>query len=130
MIGVRLTGALDGWASAKDVILHLAGLLTVQGGTGHIIEYFGPGVESLSCTGMATICNMGAEVGATTSLFPYTARMGAYLRKTQRSHVADAAERHASLLLSADERVEYDRVVEIDLSKLEPHISTRKDGVC
>ena len=84
VIGVRLTGQLNGWTSPKDVILKLAGILTVKGGTGAIIEYFGPGVKSISCTGMGTICNMGAEIGATTSVFPYNERMGEYLRATKR----------------------------------------------
>src|SRR5271156_4120238 len=91
ILGVELTGALSGWASPKDVILKLAGLLTVRGGTGYIIEYFGKGVETLSCTGMATICNMGAEVGATTSLFPFTQASADYLAATHRSPVAHAA---------------------------------------
>ncbi len=82
VIGVNLTGALSGWTSPKDVILKVAGILTVKGGTGAIIEYYGPGIESISCTGMATICNMGAEIGATTSVFPYGSRMKKYLEAT------------------------------------------------
>eukprot|EP00004_Rigifila_ramosa_P011628 TRINITY_DN2490_c0_g2_i1.p2 TRINITY_DN2490_c0_g2~~TRINITY_DN2490_c0_g2_i1.p2 ORF type:complete len:603 (+),score=142.93 TRINITY_DN2490_c0_g2_i1:614-2422(+) len=125
VLGVRLSGQLSGWASPKDVILRLAGLLTVRGGTGFILEYFGEGVESLSCTGMATICNMGAEVGATTSVFPFTAKQAEYLRATGRSAIAEAASRHASLLRAdagtAGEH--YDEVIEVDLSALEPHIN-------
>ncbi|RKP14655.1 aconitate hydratase [Piptocephalis cylindrospora] len=129
VLGVRLTGSLDGWTSPKDVILHLAGQLTVRGGTGHIIEYFGPGVSSLSCTGMATMCNMGAEVGATTSLFPYTPAMASYLKATRRSHMAEAANAVASEYLSPDTDVTrdpksfYDRIIDIDLSTLKPHVS-------
>ncbi|KAJ3294298.1 aconitate hydratase [Blyttiomyces sp. JEL0837] len=124
VLGVHLTGKLNRWASPKDVILTLAGLLTVQGGTNYIIEYFGPGTETLSCTGMATICNMGAEVGATTSLFPYSASMRAYLNSTGRSPLAQAADEalHKGLL-RADKAADYDRVIEIDLSKIEPHIN-------
>jgi aconitate hydratase len=124
VLGVRLTGKLSGWANPKDVILHLVGVLTVQGGTNHIIEYFGPGVETLSCTGMATICNMGAEVGATTSVFPYTDAMKRYLIATRRSKQAEQSDiNKAAGLLSADPGAEYDRVIEIDLSLLEPHIN-------
>ncbi|KAI9354301.1 aconitase [Zopfochytrium polystomum] len=124
VIGVRLTGKLSKWAAPKDVILSLAGKLTVQGATNHIIEYFGPGTENLSCTGMATICNMGAEVGATTSVFPFTAAMGHYLRSTGRSDLAARAEAAAREgLLSRDAQSEYDKVVEIDLDKVEPHIN-------
>jgi aconitate hydratase len=127
LIGVRLTGTLNGWASPKDVILKLCGILTVKGGTNRVVEYFGPGVASLSCTGKATITNMGAELGATTSLFPYDERMDAYLRGTSRSNLADLAQRRPELL-GADTEVEaspdkyFDRIVEIDLAKLEPHI--------
>ncbi|KAJ1537264.1 Aconitate hydratase mitochondrial [Cladochytrium tenue] len=91
VIGVKLTGKLSGWSSAKDIILKVAGILTVKGGTGAIVEYFGPGVDSISCTGMATICNMGAEIGATTSLFPFNKRMADYLVSTKRSSIADYA---------------------------------------
>ncbi|HEY3270927.1 MAG TPA: aconitate hydratase [Geothrix sp.] len=122
LIGVKLTGALQGWTSPKDVILKLAGILTVKGGTGAIVEYFGPGVDSISCTGMGTICNMGAEIGATTSLFPYNHRMAEYLRATGRGEIADLAEGFADHLM-ADEGCEYDQVVEIDLGTLEPHIN-------
>lgn len=121
-IGVKLTGSLGGWTSPKDVILKLAGILTVKGGTGAIVEYFGPGVESLSCTGMGTICNMGAEIGATTSIFPYTKSMGEYLRATNRSDIASASEAFAENL-RADPKAEYDQVIEINLSELEPHIN-------
>ncbi|TPX56912.1 3-isopropylmalate dehydratase [Powellomyces hirtus] len=124
ILGVRLTGKLQGWTSPKDVILHLAGLLTVRGATNHIIEYFGPGAETLSCTGMATMCNMGAEVGATTSTFPYSPAMSQYLRATHRAGVADAADQaHAAGFLSADAGAAYDKVIEINLSTLEPHIN-------
>lgn len=128
LIGVRLSGQLSGWASPKDVILKLAGILTVKGGTNAIIEYFGEGTASLSCTGKATICNMGAEVGATTSVFPYDEEMGRYLSATGREEVASMAAACASCL-RADDEVEanpeayYDRVIEIDLSALEPYIN-------
>lgn len=128
IIGVRLTGQLNGWAAPKDVILKLAGILTVKGGTNAIIEYFGPGTESLSATGKATICNMGAEVGATTSLFPFDDRMATYLKATEREQVALMAESVAADLC-ADEAVlanpekYYDRIIEIDLSTLEPYIN-------
>lgn len=127
LVGVHLTGALNGWAAPKDVILYLCGLLTTKGGTNKIIEYFGPGVETISCTGKATITNMGAELGATTSLFPFDGRMAAYLRATERAAVADLAERYATDLC-ADEDVPrqpeayYDEIVEINLSELEPYI--------
>merc|ERR1712137_57144 len=121
-IGVHLTGELSGWTSPKDIILKLAGILTVKGGTGFIIEYFGPGVRSISSTGMGTICNMGAEVGATTSLFPYNERMAAYLRATRREDIAAEANKYKDLL-TADEGAKYDDVIEIDLDTLEPHIN-------
>ncbi|KAI5813914.1 aconitase family-domain-containing protein [Pyronema omphalodes] len=125
ILGVRLEGQLNGWATPKDVILHLAGKLTVRGGTGYIIEYHGPGVETLSATGMGTICNMGAEVGATTSLFPMTSSTLAYLNATGRSHVAEAAVKtqKESDYLRADETAKYDEVITINLSELEPHIN-------
>lgn len=128
IIGVRLTGRLSAWASPKDVILHLAGVLTVKGGTNAIIEYFGEGAESISCTGKATICNMGAEVGATCSVFPYDARMADYLRATDRAEVANMADANALHLVAdaevlADPERYYDRVIEIDLSALRPHIN-------
>lgn len=128
LIGVHLKGSLNGWASPKDVILKLAGLLTVKGATNAIIEYFGEGTASLSATGKATICNMGAEVGATTSIFPYDAEMEKYLCATGREEVAKMASENASCL-RADKEVEaaphlyYDRVIEIDLSALEPYIN-------
>ncbi|KAI9591616.1 aconitate hydratase [Syncephalis fuscata] len=121
-IGVKLTGKISGWTSPKDVILKVAGILTVKGGTGAIVEYFGEGVDSLSCTGMATICNMGAEIGATTSVFPFNHRMGAYLRATNRSQIATASERFAHNL-RADEDAKYDQVIEINLTELEPYIN-------
>jgi len=93
LIGVKLTGKMSGWTSAKDIILWVAGKLTVKGGTGAIVEYFGEGADSLSATGKATICNMGAEIGATCSLFAYDAKMSAYLKGTSRSEVADAADK-------------------------------------
>ncbi len=122
LIGVKLTGKLSGWASPKDVILKLAGILTVKGGTGAIVEYFGEGVDSISCTGMGTICNMGAEIGATTSVFPFNHRMSQYLRATSRVALAELAEAFAEHL-KADEGCEYDQVIEINLSELEPHIN-------
>ncbi|MCP4808327.1 MAG: aconitate hydratase [Proteobacteria bacterium] len=126
-IGVRLTGELNGWASAKDVILKVCEILTVKGGTNSIVEYFGPGCASISCTGKGTICNMGAEHGATTSTFPYDESMGRYLRATNRGEIADLCDKYAEHL-RADPEVEaeperyYDRVIEIDLSTLEPHV--------
>lgn len=123
VIGVKLTGKLSGWTSPKDIILKVAGILTVKGGTGAIVEYFGPGVESISCTGMATICNMGAEIGATTSLFPYNKRMSNYLAATGRKDIAAAADKFASSLFAADSGAKYDQVIELDLSTLEPHIN-------
>nr|XP_053630480.1 aconitate hydratase, mitochondrial-like [Cherax quadricarinatus] len=122
VIGVKLTGKLSGWTSPKDVILKVAGILTVKGGTGAIIEYFGPGVDSISCTGMATICNMGAEIGATTSVFPYNSRMRQYLAATSRKDIASLADANISLL-TPDEGSPYDQVIEINLSELEPHIN-------
>ena len=126
-IGVKLTGKLTGWASPKDVILKLAGMLTTKGGTNAIVEYFGEGCASISCTGKATITNMGAEVGATTSIFPYDERMKAYLEATGRQFAADLAEERAHLLRADDEVIAdpdkyYDQVVEVDLSTLEPHL--------
>ncbi len=128
VMGVRLTGKLQGWTSPKDVILKLAGILTVKGGTGFIVEYFGDGTESLSCTGKGTICNMGAEIGATTSLFPFDESMARYLSATGRTEVAVAAESVAAHL-QADPEVYvdpshyYDQVIEIDLSALEPYVN-------
>jgi aconitate hydratase len=128
IIGVKLTGELNGWTSSKDIILKLAGILTVKGGTGAIIEYFGEGTKSISCTGKATICNMGAEVGATTSVFPFDEKMAEYLKSTGRADVAELAE-GASEHLCADEKVYdnpetfYDSIVEINLSELEPYLN-------
>ncbi|HEV7349558.1 aconitate hydratase [Telluribacter sp.] len=128
LIGIKLTGTLSGWASAKDVILWVAGQLTVKGGTGYILEYFGPGAESLSATGKGTICNMGAEVGATTSIFAYDEKMGSYLRATERADIADAADAVKQHLRSddavyADPATYFDQVLELDLSTLEPYIN-------
>ena len=128
VIGVKLTGELNGWTSSKDVILKVAGILTVKGGTGAIVEYFGPGAESLSCTGKGTICNMGAEIGATTSTFGYDESMSRYLRHTGRADIADLADAVAEHLTGdadcyADPEQYFDRVIEIDLSTLEPHIN-------
>ncbi|KAG2062066.1 aconitate hydratase [Suillus hirtellus] len=124
VVGIHLTGKLSGWATPKDLILHLAGKLTVRGGTGRILEYFGPGVANQSCTGLATVANMGAEVGATTSTFPYTENMRAYLNATGRAPVARAADQAASMgFLNADKGAEYDELIEINLSKLEPTIN-------
>ena len=127
MIGVHLTGSLSGWTSSKDVILKVAQILTVRGGTGAIVEYFGPGAAAISCTGKATICNMGAEIGATTSIFPYDHRSRAYLEATGRNavaHAADAVARHlrADDEILADPGSFFDEIVEIDLTALEPHI--------
>jgi len=122
VIGVKLTGELQGWASPKDVILKVAGILTVKGGTGAIVEYHGPGVDSMSCTGMGTICNMGAEIGATTSIFPYNASMSDYLKSTERAGIASVADKYAEHLVP-DEGCEYDELIEIDLSTLEPSLN-------
>ncbi|MBS7332664.1 MAG: aconitate hydratase [Weeksellaceae bacterium] len=128
LIGVKLTGKLSGWASPKDVILEVAGLLTVKGGTGAIVEYFGEGAESLSATGKGTICNMGAEIGATTSIFAYDDASERYLRATDRNDVADAANEMKSYLRSDDEVYAnpanfYDQLIEINLSELEPRLN-------
>ena len=127
IVGVKLTGSLKGWAAPKDVILKLLDILTVKGGTNRIIEYFGPGAESISCTGKGTITNMGAELGATTSIFPYDSRMKTYLDATQRARIATLAEANRDLLtadpeIAADPENYYDLVIEIDLDTLEPHI--------
>ncbi|XP_037320353.2 aconitate hydratase, mitochondrial [Pungitius pungitius] len=122
VIGVKLSGALSGWTSPKDVILKVAGILTVKGGTGAIVEYHGPGVDSISCTGMATICNMGAEIGATTSVFPYNHRMRTYLEKTGRGQIAAQADEFSHLLVP-DEGCEYDQLIELNLDELKPHIN-------
>jgi aconitate hydratase len=126
-VGVHLTGEMSGWTAPKDVILKLCGLLTVKGGTNRVIEYFGPGTASISCTGKGTITNMGAELGATTSVFPFDERMDVYLRGTERAKLADLAVKYRHLLTPDPECVAspkkfYDQVVEIDLSKLEPQI--------
>ena len=127
VIGVHLKGKLNGWTSAKDVILYLCGLLTTKGGTDKVVEYFGEGASSISCTGKGTITNMGAELGATTSVFPYDAKMGAYLTVTQRDFVTKLADKFRADLTAdpetaADPKKYYDEVIEIDLDKLEPHI--------
>ena len=127
LIGVRLTGKLNGWASPKDVILYLCGLLTVKGGTNKIVEYFGPGAETISATGKGTICNMGAELGATTSVFPFDQKMVAYMTVTDRTDLANLASTHKDLLVADPEVYQspekyYDQIVEVDLSTLEPHV--------
>jgi len=128
VIGVKLTGSLRGWTSPKDLILKVAGILTVKGGTGAIVEYFGEGTKSISCTGKGTICNMGAEIGATTSIFPYDSRMADYLRATERSKIARLADTVAEHLQPDPEVVSspheyYDQIVEINLSDLEPMVN-------
>ncbi|HMT28799.1 MAG TPA: aconitate hydratase, partial [Bacteroidia bacterium] len=128
LIGVKLTGKLSGWTSAKDVILKVAGILTVKGGTGAIVEYFGEGADSLSCTGKGTICNMGAEIGATTSVFGYDVKMADYLRSTARADVAAMADKVAEHLkgdaeVYANPEKYFDQVIEINLSELEPHVN-------
>jgi len=128
LIGIKLTGKLSGWSSAKDVILKVAGILTVKGGTGAIVEYFGPGADAISCTGKGTICNMGAEIGATTSIFAYDEKMEQYLTGTNRAALAEEANK-VKEYLTADPGVYenpelyFDQVIEIDLSSLEPHIN-------
>ncbi len=128
LIGVKLTGSMSGWTSSKDVILKVAGILTVKGGTGAIVEYFGEGARSLSCTGKGTICNMGAEIGATTSTFGYDEAMSRYLRATDRADVAELADGVAEYITGdpecyANPEQYFDQVIEIDLSTLEPHIN-------
>ena len=128
LIGVKLVGKLSGWTAPKDVILKVAGILTVKGGTGAIVEYFGEGATAMSCTGKGTICNMGAEIGATTSTFGYDASMGRYLRATNRADVADAADEIAPYLTGdpevyAEPEKYFDQVIEINLSELEPHLN-------
>jgi len=128
LIGVKLSGELSGWASPKDVILKLAGILTVKGGTGSIIEYFGDGVNTLSCTGKGTICNMGAEIGATTSIFSYDSKMEEYLNATGRSELATIANDVKEFLVPDEEVVDnpknfFDEVIEINLSELEPYLN-------
>jgi aconitate hydratase len=126
--GVKLTGKLSGWTSPKDVILKLAGILTVKGGTGKIVEYFGPGTAAISCTGKGTICNMGAEIGATTSVFPYDSRMADYLKATGREELAELCNGIADALQADPEihknpEMYYDEIIEIDLDQLEPHVN-------
>ncbi|MDP1819277.1 MAG: aconitase family protein, partial [Acidimicrobiales bacterium] len=128
MIGVRLIGRLSGWSSPKDIILKVAEILTVKGGTGAIVEYFGPGADSITATGKATVCNMGAEIGATTSVFPYDGNMGAYLRATGRAAIADAADCVADDLrpddaVLKDPGAHFDQLIEIDLDTLGPMIN-------
>lgn len=128
LIGVKLTGKMSGWTSAKDVILKVAGILTVKGGTGAIVEYFGDGADGLSCTGKGTICNMGAEIGATTSLFHYSSKMKDYLEATDRADIAAEVEKVADHLRADPEVFDapekyYDQVIEIDLNELEPHVN-------
>ena len=128
LIGVKLTGKLSGWVSPKDVILKVAGILTVKGGTGAIVEYFGEGADAMSCTGKGTICNMGAEIGATTSIFAYDQNMSNYLRHTEREKVADLADVVMEHLRADEEVFEnpekyYDQVIEINLSELQPYIN-------
>ncbi|TYB79603.1 aconitate hydratase [Bizionia myxarmorum] len=128
LIGVKLTGSLNGWTSAKDVILKVAGILTVKGGTGAIVEYFGPGAQNLSCTGKGTICNMGAEIGATTSTFGYDDSMERYLRATDRNDIADEANKIREYLTGDDEvyaspETYFDQVIEINLDTLRPHLN-------
>lgn len=127
-VGVVLTGKMSGWAAPKDVITKLCGVLTVKGGTNRVVEYLGPGVKSISCTGKGTITNMGAELGATTSIFPYDDRMKTYLQATKRGKIADVCDKYADLLradpeVEADPKKYFDEVVEIDLDKLEPIVS-------
>lgn len=127
LIGVKLTGKLNGWASPKDVILYICGLLTVKGGTNKIVEYFGPGAETISATGKGTITNMGAELGATTSIFPFDEKMVAYLNITERADIAKLAAANRSMLVADPEVYQspekyFDEIVEIDLSTLEPHV--------
>jgi aconitate hydratase len=127
LVGVKLTGRLSGWVSSKDVILYLCGLLTVKGGTNKIIEYFGPGAATISCTGKGTITNMGAELGATTSIFPFDDKMVAYLNITERAEIAELAQAHREHLIADPEVLQspenyYDQIVEINLSELEPHV--------
>jgi aconitate hydratase len=128
LIGVKLAGKMSGWTSAKDIILKVAGILTVKGGTGAIVEYFGDGAESLSCTGKGTICNMGAEIGATCSMFAYDTKMADYLKGTNRSDVANLADEVAEHLRSDKEVYDnpeafYDQLIEINLDDLEPHVN-------
>src|SRR5207237_4981608 len=127
LIGIKLTGKLSGWTAPKDIILKVAGILTVKGGTGAIVEYFGEGADAISATGKATICNMGAEIGATCSIFAYDDRMSAYLESTDRADIAQLADGikdhlrpDAEVYANPDQY--YDHLIELDLSDLEPHI--------
>src|SRR3954464_1637096 len=127
LIGVKLTGELSGWTAAKDIILKVAGMLTVKGGTGAIVQYFGPGTQTISATGKATVCNMGAEIGATCSLFDYDLNTAKYMKATGREDLADLADHYAEFLVDdpevdGDPERYFDRVIEIDLSALEPHL--------
>jgi aconitate hydratase len=125
VIGVNLTGQLQGWASTKDIICKIAGILTVSGGKGSVIEFFGPGTQTLGATAMATICNMSAEIGSTSCIFPHSPSMDRYLAATKRDYVAQAANNVRDVLLTADEGSQqyYDRIIDIDLSTLEPHVN-------
>src|SRR5258708_15398044 len=128
LVGVRLTGEMSGWTAPKDVILYVAGKLTVKGGTNRIVEYFGPGAKSLSTTGKATITNMGAEIGATTSVFPYDNNADAYLRATDRAAIADIAAKYAHLFANDPEvgsspEEYYEEIIDLNLSELEPYIN-------
>ncbi|KAG0659191.1 Aconitate hydratase mitochondrial [Maudiozyma exigua] len=123
ILGVKLTGRMNGWTSPKDIILKLAGITTVKGGTGKIVEYFGEGVDTFSATGMGTICNMGAEIGATTSVFPFNKSMVEYLDATGRDKIAEFAKLYQGDLLSADKDCEYDEIIELDLNTLEPYVN-------
>ena len=123
ILGVKLTGRMNGWTSPKDIILKLAGITTVKGGTGKIVEYFGEGIDTFSATGMGTICNMGAEIGATTSVFPFNKSMVEYLDATKRNKIAEFAGLYKDDLLSADKGAEYDEVIELDLNTLEPYVN-------
>ena len=122
ILGIKLVGSLQKWVTSKDIILTLAGMLTVKGGTGYILEYFGPGVKNLSCTGMATICNMGAELGATTSIFPYQEKMSQYLEKTDRKDISTLLEKNHNIWV-ADENANYDEIIELNLETIQPMIN-------
>lgn len=118
-----MTGKLHGWTSPKDVILHVTSILTVRGGTGAVVEYHGPGIDSISCTGMGTICNMGAEIGATTSVFPYNESMKRYLEVTRRKDIGQAADIVREELLQPDNGCKYDQLIEVNLDDLEPAVN-------
>ncbi|KAL3280563.1 hypothetical protein HHI36_003797 [Cryptolaemus montrouzieri] len=123
VFGVKLKGKTSGWTCSKDIILKIAGVLTVKGGTGAVLEYFGPGTDEISCTGMGTICNMGAEIGATTSIFPYNDKMKEYLLATGRKDIAATADKYKNELLTADKNCEYNKIIEINLDELEPYVN-------